>query len=86
MALTGGASDVYVDGMAKGLATDKARLMDAAIRRELGEPLADAVDRLRGQGWTWRRIARQLTKLTGMSVTHETVRAWFGDDDKEPVA
>lgn len=35
---------------------------------------------LRLGGWGWRKIAAEVTKRTGVQVSHETLRGWFPDD------
>lgn len=34
---------------------------------------------LREAGRAWREVAGVIEELTGVSVTHETVRFWYGD-------
>ncbi len=34
----------------------------------------------------WRKIAIDLYDRTAVSVTHESLRAWFPDDEREAVA
>lgn len=63
--------------------TDRRRLIEAA----LGGPLADFVaERRRVDGppfrspTSWRDIADELVEKTGIEVTHETLRLWFGTE------
>lgn len=37
----------------------------------------------RRPGRAWRLIARDLYEATGIDVTYETLRAWYGDDEAE---
>ncbi len=56
------------------------RELDQAIRQRAGRPLAELVTVQRTAGKGWRAIARILTTASGgIPVSHETVRAWFGD-------
>lgn len=48
------------------------------IQLRLGRDLAAYVGDARAQGRDWRTIAADLTAVTGVRVSHETVRAWFG--------
>lgn len=58
------------------LSSNTARLMDL----KLDEGLAEFVTFRRNLGVSWRRIASQLQEATGVTVTQETVRAWFADE------
>jgi hypothetical protein len=48
------------------------------ITGRLGEPLPGYVIGCRQQGQSWHRIALDLYERTGVLVTDETVRRWFG--------
>lgn len=56
--------------------TGRALLMDAVCRDALAEGIVDLVLRLYEAGESWRKIALRLHDVTGMRVTHETVRGW----------
>lgn len=53
--------------------------LHAAADRLLGDagPLEELVADRRNQGVSWRKIAAELRDLTGIDVTHETLRSWF---------
>ena len=53
--------------------------LHTAADRLLGDagPLEDLVADRRNQGVSWRKIAAELRDLTGIDVTHETLRSWF---------
>lgn len=48
------------------------------IADRLGEPLPGYVIGKREQGQSWHRIALDLYERTGVLVTDETLRRWFG--------
>ena len=56
--------------------TDRATVIDAMSRQITGEGVVDRVLRLADEGKSWRLIALDLYDLTGVRVTHETVRGW----------
>lgn len=49
------------------------------IEERLGEPLADFVASRRPV-WSWRQLAREITKTTNTAVTGESLRTWFPED------
>lgn len=55
------------------------------IETRLGETLADWVAERRRPDLrppaSWRRLAFELSTVTGVEVTNETLRVWFGADD-----
>lgn len=55
--------------------------LHAAADRLLGDagPLEELVADRRNQGVSWRKIAAELRDLTGIDVTHETLRSWFAE-------
>lgn len=60
--------------------TPTAQLMDA----HLSGDLVDTVLRLKGELRSWRLVARSLSDLTGIRVSHETVRGWAIEWGWEP--
>ncbi len=48
------------------------------IAERLGTDLSAYVSGKRGDGASWHRIALDLYERTGVLVTDETVRRWFG--------
>lgn len=48
-----------------------------------GVELHADVDLLRGAGFSWRAVAMHVTHTTGIAVSHESVRQWFGIDADE---
>ena len=55
--------------------------LHTAADRLLGDagPLEELVADRRNQGVSWRKIAAELRDLTGIDVTHETLRSWFAE-------
>ena len=55
--------------------------LHTAADRLLGDagPLEELVADRRNQGVSWRKIAGELRDLTGIDVTHETLRSWFAE-------
>ena len=55
--------------------------LHAAADRLLGDagPLEELVADRRNHGVSWRKIAAELRDLTGIDVTHETLRSWFAE-------
>ena len=55
--------------------------LHTAADRLLGDagPLEELVADRRGRGVSWRKIAGELRDLTGIDVTHETLRSWFAE-------
>jgi hypothetical protein len=47
----------------------------------LGKPLRPWIRARRRKGDSWRLIAIELGKTTGVDVTGETVRFWMGDSE-----
>jgi hypothetical protein len=50
------------------------------IQIRLGQDLAEYVATKRAEGLGWRRIAYAISDRTHMVVSHETLRAWYGED------
>ena len=50
------------------------------VEVKLDQDLSDYVLAMRADGKDWRTIAAAITEATGVSVSHETVRAWFADE------
>ena len=50
------------------------------IQVRLGRDLAAWVGDRRQDGDSWRAIAAAATSITGIPVSHETLRAWFAED------
>jgi hypothetical protein len=50
------------------------------IQVRLGRDLAQYVE-ARRPGDGWRAIAADLSQVTGISVSHETLRAWFAESE-----
>jgi hypothetical protein len=46
---------------------------------KLGRDLRGYVEEAQAAGRSWRGMAADLTEITGVAVTHETLRAWFSD-------
>jgi hypothetical protein len=65
--------------------TDRYQLVEA----RLGENLEAWVAERRRPGIrppaSWRDIAAELSKLTGIAVSHEALRVWFPEYATEPV-
>lgn len=53
--------------------------LERELRPTLAEELtADAlVEQRRAEGISWRKIATEIYDLTGIDVTHETLRSWY---------
>lgn len=52
------------------------QLLEAKLGRDLGQYV-----RIRqAEGLGWRRIADDLKRDTGLSVSHEALRSWFAED------
>lgn len=56
--------------------TPTALLMDARLRAEEGDGIVEAVGRLKASGKSYREIAWWLEDTTEVRVSHETVRSW----------
>ena len=54
------------------------------VQLRLGRDLTQYVTLRRADQESWRTIAADLTSISGVSVSHETLRTWF--DDEEAVA
>lgn len=54
----------------------------------LGKSLGEYVSDKRAERLAWRKIAKALEVDTNgrVTVTHETLRIWYGDDAKAPAA
>lgn len=50
------------------------------IQVRLGRDLAAYVAAARAEGRDWRTIAADLTAVTGVAVSHESLRVWFARD------
>jgi hypothetical protein len=48
-----------------------------------GESLESFVRDRRGQDMSWRRIAYELYERTGVDLTHESLRKWFPDEQRD---
>jgi hypothetical protein len=62
--------------------TSTRRLLDLI----LGGQLTSFVVERRDHGDSWRVIGRDLYQRTGVDVTGETLRQWYGDDDRKEMA
>lgn len=56
------------------------------IQLRLGRDLAQYVSDRQGSGDSWRTISADLSTLTGVHVSHETLRSWFVVSTKERAA
>jgi hypothetical protein len=63
-------------------ATVQRQLVDT----KLGGNLDGLVAGLRLGGWGWRKIAVEVTKRSGVDVSHETLRNWFPAEPSAPDA
>jgi hypothetical protein len=52
-------------------------VLSQLVETKLGRPLEEQIVEARQAGADWRSIASALTALTGMTVSHETVRSWM---------
>lgn len=52
------------------------------IQTRLGRDLSTYVGTRRKRGHTWREIASDLTSVTGVKVTYESLRRWYPDEAK----
>lgn len=55
-------------------------------RLPAGQSLPSYVATKRKQGLGWRRLADQLHSDTGVAVSHATLRRWFPEKKRTPVA
>ena len=60
--------------------TPLAQLIEAKLGRPLSEHVVAARNADDHRSRSWRAIARDLTDRTGLTIQHETLRAWFSDD------
>ena len=51
------------------------------IELRIGGDLPGFISRARSEGQSWRQIAADLTKRTGLTVSYETVRTWHQAQD-----
>ena len=58
----------------------------SALDALLGAETLEQFVRSRRPDTAWRKIALDLYDRTAVSVTHESLRAWFPDEDREAVA
>lgn len=56
--------------------TPKRELLQLRLGRDLGAYVAAA----RAEGRDWRTIATDLSAVTGVAVSHESLRVWFAKD------
>lgn len=56
------------------------------LEAKLGRDLSQYVRIRHAEGLGWRRIADDLKRDTGLSVSHEAVRSWFADTAAAEVA
>jgi hypothetical protein len=61
------------------MAQDRLTRLQRQIERHLNESLADYVAKRRADGLGWRTLSEQITEKTGVEVSYEALRAWFGD-------
>ena len=54
--------------------TPKQQLLQIRLGRDLSTYIAEA----RAAGREWRVIADDLTAVTGIKISHESLRQWFG--------
>lgn len=52
--------------------------LDIEFRRRLSIPLEEWVMAGRFDGRSWRVLAKQIKRLTGTPVTHQTLYLWYG--------
>lgn len=57
--------------------TNLQRSVDARLRHQ-GTTLEAWLASTRERGMSWEQMARELETLTGIVVSHETVRRWHG--------
>lgn len=53
------------------------RLADHLLDRKLAQYVLGR----RAKGVSWRKISNELRDDTGVDITHETLRAWYFNDD-----
>ena len=59
------------------MATTKQELIKLLYHGNLDEDIARAID----YGRSWREIAHDVTEDTGVRVSHESLRQWYGAED-----
>lgn len=57
----------------------------AALTDKLGRDLGTYVTGLRTAGFSWREIADNLHERTGITVSYEALRGWYGHREPEEV-
>lgn len=55
----------------------------AALTDKLGRDLGTYVGGLRVAGWSWRDIAEDLHTKTQIKVSHEALRIWFSERERQ---
>jgi hypothetical protein len=55
-------------------------VLSQLLQAKLERPLEDQIAEAREAGADWRSIATALSAITGMTVSHETVRTWMVDE------
>ena len=63
--------------MVSDMATPKQELIKLLYHGNLDEDIARAID----YGRSWRDIAHDVTEDTGVRVSHESLRQWYGAED-----
>ena len=63
-----------------------ATIMRNLLDLRLDGNLDGLVTGLRLGGWSWRRIATEVERRTGVAVSHESLRAWYGEAPKAGAA
>jgi hypothetical protein len=53
---------------------------------KLGHDLGAFVDGLRTAEWGWRRISKEIEARTGLKISHEALRQWYGVPASERAA
>ena len=59
------------------MATTKQELIKLLYHGNLDEDIARAID----YGRSWRDIVHDVTEDTGVRVSHESLRQWYGAED-----
>lgn len=55
------------------------------LELKLDGSLRDHIHKARAASKDWRAIAAELTEVTGVQVSYETLRSWFADELEQPV-
>lgn len=63
-----------------------ATAVDLLLKNAGHDGVVDLTNSLRSEGLAFRAIAHRITDLTGMRVTHESIRVWMQDWDREVAA